>query len=45
MSRTEGPKVEVVCQVCKMEIRTKGGRGEEMRGNEVYDEAREVSRC
>lgn len=45
MSRTEGPKVEVVYQVCKMEIRTIGGSGEEMRRNEVYEEAREVSRC
>lgn len=45
MRRTEGPKVEAVCQICKMEIRTIGDRGEEMKGNEVYNEAREVSRC
>lgn len=43
--RTEGSKVEAICQICKMEIRTVGDKGEEMRGNEVYDEVREVSRC
>lgn len=42
--RTEGPKVEAVCQICKTETRTGGDKGEETRGNEVSDEDGEVSR-
>ena len=42
-SRTKGPKVEVVRQICKMEIRKYGM--ELKKEKVVHDEAREVSRC
>lgn len=43
--RAEGPKVEAVCKISKLEIRTVGNRSEQMRASAVYGEAREVSKC